>query len=64
MDSSECCQRLMQKGVYVRGGSHCAPLAHMALGTEEVGTVRFSFGVMNTKKEVEQAAAILHNMVL
>lgn len=64
MDSAECSQKLGKYGIAVRGGSHCAPLAHGALETTKTGVVRFSFGVMNTKKEVEQAAAILHNMVL
>ena len=64
IDSAECSQRLGESGIAVRGGSHCAPGAHQALGTVDTGAVRFSFGVMNTKKEVEQAAAILHNMVL
>ena len=62
MDSAECCAKLSRQHVAVRGGSHCAPLAHDALGTRETGAVRFSFGVMNTKKEVEQATGILYNI--
>lgn len=31
-------------GIEVRGGLHCAPLAHRALGTASVGAVRVSFG--------------------
>lgn len=62
MDSSECSQLLADRQIFVRGGSHCAPLAHAALGTVETGAVRFSFGVMNDKKEVEQAAIFLHKM--
>lgn len=42
--------------ISVRGGAHCAPLMHMALGTKEQGAVRFSFSHVNT--EVEVACAI------
>lgn len=42
--------------IAVRGGLHCAPLAHKTLGTMEQGTVRFSFGHGNTKQDL--AAAI------
>ncbi len=40
------------RGICVRAGYHCAPLAHRTLGTEENGAVRVSFGAMNTEKEV------------
>lgn len=62
MDSSECSQMLAKAKFFVRGGSHCAPLAHMALGTEKTGAVRFSFGIMNAKEEVEKVAAFLHKV--
>lgn len=35
---------LAQKGVAVRAGLHCAPLAHESAGTLDTGTVRVSFG--------------------
>lgn len=35
-------------GIEVRGGLHCAPLAHRALGTAATGAVRVSFGCDNT----------------
>jgi len=37
-------QRLARRGIAVRGGFHCAPLAHESAGTWETGTVRLSFG--------------------
>ena len=43
---------LDKKGICVRAGYHCAPLAHRALGTERDGAVRVSFGAMNTEREV------------
>lgn len=39
--------------ICVRTGAHCAPLAHIALGTCEQGAVRFSFSSFNTNKEIE-----------
>lgn len=42
-------------GIATRPGAHCAPLMHRALGTEEQGVVRFSFGWNNTDDEVESA---------
>lgn len=43
-------------GICVRAGAHCAPLAHMALGTKEQGAVRFSFSSFNTEAEVQAGA--------
>ncbi len=43
-DCEELAQRLAQKGIAVRAGLHCAPLAHESAGTVETGTVRISFG--------------------
>lgn len=37
-------QRLADRGIAVRAGLHCAPLAHESAGTLETGTVRVSFG--------------------
>ena len=55
MDSIEVSQILNDKyKIAVRGGLHCAPLAHETLGTN--GTVRFSFGFYNTMREAEYAA--------
>lgn len=39
--------------VAVRGGLHCAPLMHAALGTEDGGLLRISFGYANTEREVD-----------
>jgi len=42
-------------GISARGGFHCAPLLHKALGTEKQGAVRFSFSSFNTWDDVQQA---------
>ncbi len=44
MDCEEFAERLARKGIAVRAGLHCAPLAHESAGTLETGTVRVSFG--------------------
>lgn len=43
-DCEEIAQRLAEKGIAVRAGLHCAPLAHESAGTLESGTVRISYG--------------------
>lgn len=42
-------------GIAVRSGAHCAPLMHQALGTQELGAVRFSFSYCNTEEEIDTA---------
>ncbi len=44
MDCEEMAQKLAKRGIAVRAGLHCAPLAHESAGTLESGTVRVSFG--------------------
>ena len=44
MDCEEAAQRLARRGICVRAGLHCAPLAHESAGTLATGTVRVSFG--------------------
>ena len=43
-DCEEVAQALAKRGIAVRAGLHCAPLAHESAGTLETGTVRISFG--------------------
>ena len=40
-------------GVCVRGGFHCAPLAHKKLGTYEDGAVRISLSCLNTYAQID-----------
>ena len=48
--------------IYARSGAHCAPLMHQAMGTQEQGTVRFSFSWFNTLEEVEQTVRVLREL--
>ena len=57
LDSAEAADELSERfGIAVRPGGHCAPRLHRALGTEQRGAVRFSFGWYNTQKEADEAA--------
>ena len=40
----EAAETLARRGIAVRAGLHCAPLAHRSAGTLDTGTVRVSFG--------------------
>ena len=49
-------------GICVRGGIHCAILAHEAIGTVSTGTVRISLSYRNTKKEIEKLITVLREV--
>ena len=52
--SSDALSELLnEKNIAVRGGFHCAPLAHRALRTGEQGAVRLSFGITNREEELD-----------
>ena len=55
LDSAEVEAMLSERGICVRGGFHCSPMAHRALKTEKQGAVRFSFSSFNTIEQVEIA---------
>ncbi|MBR3973996.1 MAG: aminotransferase class V-fold PLP-dependent enzyme [Oscillospiraceae bacterium] len=46
-------------GIMTRVGLHCAPSAHMTLGTYPTGTIRFSFGWFNTAEQADAAISAL-----
>ena len=52
-DCEELAQRLARRGIAVRAGLHCAPLAHESAGTLETGTVRLSFGHTALNRETD-----------
>ena len=62
-DCEELAQKLAERGIAVRAGLHCAPLAHESAGTLETGTVRISFGydasVWQTDQLLQASAALL-----
>ena len=50
---------LDENGVCVRGGYHCAALAHKTLGTPEGGAVRLSAGMFTKQSEADALYRIL-----
>lgn len=60
--AEEVGERLGQKGIAVRAGYHCAPLAHRSAGTLESGTVRVSFSAFNQPWEAQNLARTLKSM--
>lgn len=54
MDCEELGEALAARGIALRAGLHCAPLAHRTAGTLETGTVRFSPSVFNRRQEVDE----------
>lgn len=60
--SEEVARALNDRGICVRGGYHCAPLAHKTLGTIDGGAVRASFGAFNTFHCVDALAFALRDI--
>ena len=52
-EPEDIAEALAQRGVAVRAGLHCAPLAHRSAGTPEQGTVRLSVSAFNTGAEAD-----------
>ena len=53
-DPEMLCEGLAQQGFALRGGYHCAPLAHESAGTIASGTARFSLSAFNREDEVSR----------
>ena len=53
-DCEELGEALARRGVAVRAGLHCAPLAHQSAGTLESGTVRLSVSAFTTAGDVSR----------
>ena len=64
MECEEMASRLARRGICVRAGYHCAPLAHATAGTWESGTVRFSFSPFNTVAEAIGGAETVRDILL
>ena len=60
----ECvADRLSQKGIAVRSGLHCAPIAHRSAGTFPDGTVRVSVSDFNTPRDVDNFAQVMKQIL-
>jgi len=53
LPSERVAAMLNERGICTRGGYHCSALGHKTLGSPDGGTVRASFGAMNTPHEVD-----------
>lgn len=62
MSSGEAETRI-GKEIALRSGYHCAPLAHKALGTEETGAVRISFGAFDNMGSVNKAYRLIKEAI-
>ena len=59
VDAEALGSALAERGIAVRAGLHCAPLAHRTVGTLDTGTVRLSFSDLNTPEEVDRVISVL-----
>lgn len=55
--SDTVAEKLAARGICVRGGLHCAPLAHVLLKTGAYGGVRASIGRYNSEKDIHALLA-------
>jgi len=61
-DCEEVGEALGGRGIALRAGLHCAPLAHETAGTLETGTLRASVSAFNTRQEVDQFLQALQDL--
>ncbi len=61
VQSNRVAEVLNEYGIAVRGGLHCAPLAHRMLDSLNFGTVRISTGVFNNNKNIDYLLNVLKN---
>ena len=55
---------LNKEGYAVRGGYHCAPLAHISRGTKSTGTVRISPSVFTCKKDIKNLLNLIRKIAI
>lgn len=63
LSSEIIAKRLDECGIAVRGGFHCAPLAHKKLGTYEDGAVRISLSFLNSEHDIKCFEKALHSII-
>lgn len=60
--SNEVVKYLSDNNICVRGGIHCAILAHKAIGTVETGAVRVSLNAFNTEEEIHKFIQVIKEL--
>ena len=63
LSGQESTAKLSEMGFALRGGLHCAPLAHKKMNTLETGTARISVGAFNTEEDAEQLCDAIKELV-
>ena len=61
-DCEELGEELGRRGIALRAGLHCAPLAHETVGTLETGTLRASVSAFNTEGEIDKFLQTLRKL--
>lgn len=64
VSSIDMAGQLRENGLIVSGGFQCAPHVHTALGTDQTGVLRFSFGPQNKSAEIGLAIEILKQLIV
>lgn len=62
LSAEQVCSLLDEQNICLRAGFHCSALGHASLGTKELGTVRASFGMFNTKNDVDRLLLAINNI--
>lgn len=62
IDSEIAAQKLGERGIAVRAGLHCAPLAHASAGTQSEGTVRASLSALTKAEELNSFSEQLYEI--
>lgn len=63
-EPEDVAEALAQRGVAVRAGYHCAPLAHRSAGTLERGTVRVSVSAFEHESDVDGFLRVLRGILV
>ena len=63
VDCEEASRQLSERGVCLRSGLHCAPVAHQSAGTLETGTIRASFSPFTTSGQLRLFAGMLGELL-
>ena len=62
-DCEQIAEHLNERGICVRAGIHCSPIAHESAGTYENGTVRFSYSYFTDEREILTACSTLKSLI-
>lgn len=64
LHSEQVSAYLNEHGIAVRGGFHCAPLAHISKGTQKQGVVRISPSIFNQKKDIKNLLNLVRKIAI